>query len=114
IAHIVSGLREFYRPRDQRESLLPLNLNNVSTQVVDMTRPRWRDISQGRGVNIQMKMDFDSTLPDFVGIESEIREALTNLIINAVDALPHGGTITIQTRLVEQPWPHHKNETANF
>jgi len=114
IAHIVSGLREFYRPRDERESLLPLNLNKVATQVVDMTRPRWRDISQGRGINIQMKMDFDSALPDFVGIESEIREALTNLIINAVDALPQGGTITVGTRAQESQSARHNNQMMNF
>lgn len=115
IAHIVSGLREFYRPRDERESLLPLNLNKVTAQVVDMTRPRWRDMAQGqRGVNIQVKMDLDSALPDFIGIESEIREALTNLIINAVDALPNGGTITIRTRPEERPSPRNKNEMLNY
>lgn len=114
IAHIVSGLREFYRPRDERESLLTLNLNKIATQVVDMTRPRWRDISQGRGVSIQMKMDFDSALPDFIGIESEVREALTNLIINAVDALPQGGTITVRTRADERPSTRHNNQRMNF
>ena len=44
------------------------------------------------------------------GIESEIREALTNLILNAVDAMPEGGTITIRTRLEE---PHVILEVAD-
>ncbi|MGH7953412.1 MAG: ATP-binding protein, partial [Limisphaerales bacterium] len=113
IAHIVSRLRDFYRPRDQRELLLELSLNNVATRVIDMTRPRWRDMSQSRGIPIEVQTDFDPRLPDFVGIESEIREAITNLIINAVDALPAGGTIIIRTRVAERKPPEQKNQISN-
>ena len=100
IAHIVARLRDFYRPRAARESLLALNLNHVVKQVVDMTRPRWRDIPQGRGIMIEMRMDLDPHPPKFAGIESEIREALVNLVLNAVDALPAGGFITVRTRVI--------------
>jgi signal transduction histidine kinase/ActR/RegA family two-component response regulator len=99
IAHIVARLREFYRQRDSGEALQSLDLNNLVHQVIDMTRPRWRDIPQGRGVMIEMRSDFDADLTTLVGIESEIREALTNLIMNAVDALPNGGIITVRTRM---------------
>jgi len=101
VAHIVERLREFYRPRDDREMLAMFNLNTVVEQAVGMTRPRWRDIPQSRGVMIELGTDLDSNVPDFAGIETEIREALTNLIINAVDAMPGGGTITIRTRMAE-------------
>ena len=37
-------------------------------------------------------------LPEIMGAESEIRDALTNLIFNAVDAMPNGGTLTVRTR----------------
>jgi CheY-like chemotaxis protein/anti-sigma regulatory factor (Ser/Thr protein kinase) len=37
-----------------------------------------------------------------MGIESEIREALINLIFNAVDAMPSGGVLTLRTRIVER------------
>ncbi len=97
IAHIVARLREFYRRRDERESLLPLHLNRLAEEVIDMTRPRWRDMPQSRGLTVEMRADYDPSLPLFVGIESEVREALTNLILNAVDALPEGGRITIRT-----------------
>jgi signal transduction histidine kinase/ActR/RegA family two-component response regulator/HAMP domain-containing protein len=100
IAHIVARLREFYRPRAARESLLALNLNHVVKQVVDMTRPRWRDIPQSRGIMIEMRADLDPHPPKFAGIESEIREALVNLVLNAVDALPAGGVITVRTRAI--------------
>ena len=101
IAHIVARLREFYRPRAARESLLALNLNQVVKQVVDMTRPSWRDVPQGRGIMIEMRTDLDPCLPEFAGIESEIREALVNLVLNAVDALPAGGVIALRTRALK-------------
>jgi signal transduction histidine kinase/ActR/RegA family two-component response regulator len=99
IAHIVARLREFYRRRPERESLHELNLNAVAEQIVDMTRPRWRDIPQSNGVTIEVDTDLAPDVPDLIGIESEVREALTNLVINAVDALPNGGRITLCTRV---------------
>ncbi len=103
IAHIVKRLREFYRPRDEREFLQFLNLGIISKQVIDMMQPRWRDMMQAKGIDIEMKMEFDSATPEFAGIESEVREALTNLVLNAVDALPQGGTITVRTRPAQLP-----------
>ena len=64
-----------------------------------MTRPRWRDISQQRGVSVDVKLDFDANLPEIIGTESELREAITNLMFNAVDAMPDGGVITVRTRI---------------
>jgi CheY-like chemotaxis protein/anti-sigma regulatory factor (Ser/Thr protein kinase) len=62
-----------------------------------MTRPRWRDIPQSNGLTIEVQTDFAPDIPDFVGIESEVREALTNLVLNAVDAMPGGGRISLRT-----------------
>jgi signal transduction histidine kinase/ActR/RegA family two-component response regulator/uncharacterized membrane protein affecting hemolysin expression len=98
IAHIVARLREFYRAREENEPLQQLNLNLLSEQVVDMTRPRWRDIPQSNGITIEVRADLAPDVPKLAGIESEIREALTNLILNAVDAMPDGGKIILRTR----------------
>jgi CheY-like chemotaxis protein/anti-sigma regulatory factor (Ser/Thr protein kinase) len=37
-------------------------------------------------------------LPDIMGSEAEIRDALTNLVFNAVDAMPEGGVLVLRTR----------------
>lgn len=103
IAHIVSRLREFYRRRDDTERMQQVNLNALMEQVVDMTRPRWRDIPQSNGVTIEMHCELAEHVPNLVGIDSEMREALTNLVINAVDALPTGGKITLRTRVEASP-----------
>jgi signal transduction histidine kinase/ActR/RegA family two-component response regulator len=101
IAHIVARLREFYRRREDRESLMELDLNQLAEQVVDMTRPRWRDIPQSNGITVEMETEFAANVPELLCIESEVREAMTNLVINAVDALPKGGTITLRTRVTK-------------
>jgi len=105
IAQIVARLREFYRRRSQSEALFVLNLNEAAQQVIDMTRPRWRDIPQGRGLMVELETDFETGLPDLAGKESEVREALTNLILNAVDALPQGGKIVVRTRSTRRNVP---------
>jgi signal transduction histidine kinase len=95
-------MREFYRRRDDRDSHLPVNLNRIATQVIDLTRPRWRDIPQARGIMIELRTEFEDGLPQVAASESELREAITNLLLNAIDAMPKGGEIVI--RSVTRAW----------
>src|SRR5690606_39235458 len=56
------------------------------------------DMPQERGIVIDVRTDLAANLPKILGTESDIRDALTNLIFNAVDAMPSGGTLTVRTR----------------
>src|SRR5437660_1823589 len=93
-------MREFYRQREPQLVLGRVELNRVAQQIIDLTRARWSDVPQERGVVIDLQTDFASGLPDIKGAEAEIRAALTNLIFTAVDAMPEGGTLTLRTRTV--------------
>src|SRR6185437_3652965 len=93
----VARMREFYRERDPQMTLEAVDLNQLAHQVIDLTRARWGDIPQRAGVTIEMRTDFAVGLPPAKSIASEIREALTNLIFNAVDAMPQGGQLTLRT-----------------
>ncbi|MBU6401461.1 MAG: GAF domain-containing protein, partial [Verrucomicrobia bacterium] len=99
ITATVARMREFYRKRGKAEELRPVEVNQLIRQTVELTRPRWRDIPQERGRVIKIELVLDASLTPVLGSESELREALTNLIGNAVDAMPEGGTITLRTRL---------------
>jgi signal transduction histidine kinase/ActR/RegA family two-component response regulator len=98
VGETVKGMREFYRPQERQAALTRIDLNPIVTQVIEMTRVRWRDLPQQRGVAISMRTELQHPLPAILGQESEIRDALTNLIFNAVDAMPEGGTLVIRTR----------------
>jgi len=97
VAATVARLREFYRPREAQVTLAPTGLNPLVQQVLHLTSARWRDMPQQRGVVIRTVTDLAPDLPPILAAESEIREALINLIFNAVDAMPEGGTLTIRT-----------------
>lgn len=99
VAHTVTRMGEFYRQREPQLTLAPVQLNTLLQHVMDLTRARWSDIPQSRGVVIQMVTDLAPELPAVMGIESEIREALINIFFNAVDAMPNGGTLTLRTKV---------------
>jgi CheY-like chemotaxis protein len=52
---------------------------------------------------VDLQLELAEPLADIMGAEHEIRDALTNLIFNAVDAMPTGGKLTVRTRLIAGP-----------
>ena len=96
-SEIVARLREFYRPLEEDEQFLPLSLQAIVNQAIELTQPKWKDQAMASGRTINIHTDFRPT-PLVEGIESEIREVLTNLIFNAVDAMSDGGSISLSTR----------------
>jgi CheY-like chemotaxis protein len=93
--------------------LAPIDLNLLVQQVIDLTRARWSDLPQERGVVIQLQTELMADLPSVMGAQGEIRDALTNLIFNAVDAMPDGGTLTLRTRACMRPEAQNGNEAAS-
>ena len=94
-AAAVSRMREFYRPSDGAEKISG-DLNNVIKMVVDHTRPRWQEEMEAESAFIEVKTELED-IPPVAADESQLGEALTNLIFNAVDAMPEGGLITIRS-----------------
>jgi PAS domain S-box-containing protein len=97
-SNVVKRLSEFYRNRDHGEVFPPVNVNKLVEQVVTLTQPKWKDQAQAAGVTIEVKTEL-AQVPMILGHDAELRECLTNLIFNAVDAMPNGGTLTLRTYL---------------
>jgi signal transduction histidine kinase/CheY-like chemotaxis protein len=100
IAQIVTRMSEFYRRRDAKEQLQLCDLNALVRQTIELTRPRWRNIPQSHGAVVEIKTELAEPLPWLYAQPSELREGLTNLLLNSTDALPEGGTITVTTQAV--------------
>ncbi|MFL6604657.1 MAG: ATP-binding protein [Steroidobacteraceae bacterium] len=103
VAQTVARMREFYRAREPDMNLGRVALNRMIDQVIELTRARWSDMPLQKGIVIELQTELAAELPDIMGAEAEIRDALTNLLFNAVDAMPQGGVVTLRTgaRLVE-------------
>jgi signal transduction histidine kinase len=103
VAQTVARMREFYRPCEPELELAEVELNRLVQQVVELTRARWSDQPQRRGIMIELKTTLAPGLLDVRGADNEIRDALTNLIFNAVDAMPDGGVIEVRTSMPVTP-----------
>jgi signal transduction histidine kinase/ActR/RegA family two-component response regulator len=94
--NVVNRLREFYRSREVDEVFAPINLNQLVQEAISLTQPKWKNQAEARGVTISIASSL-TPVPPIAGNASDLREVLTNLIFNAVDAMPQGGTIMLRT-----------------
>jgi signal transduction histidine kinase len=97
-AKVVGRLREFYLRPEQGDLVAPVSVNEVVQQVIAVTQPRWKDQAHAAGVNIAIRTELGA-VPTVAGNEAELREALANVVFNAIDAIPERGTITIRTEV---------------
>ncbi|HEX4916706.1 MAG TPA: PAS domain S-box protein [Limnobacter sp.] len=107
VARTVERMSQFSRGQDDVPQLTAVNVRQICEQSMELTRARWHDIPQLNGLRIQFAIRCQADLAPIDASESELREALTNLIFNAVDALPTGGTISLDARLAtvnNQSW----------
>lgn len=95
-ASVVSRLREFYKIKGSGRYEDMMDLNKTIEDSISLARPKWKDQAQAGGKDIEFEKSFGE-IPLVPGSEEEMHEVLTNLIFNAVDAMPDGGTISIST-----------------
>jgi signal transduction histidine kinase/CheY-like chemotaxis protein len=74
----------------------PVDLNELVREVVELTRPRWRDEAQVRSLTIDVAVELGD-VARVAGEAPALREVVMNLIFNAIDALPQGGRILVKT-----------------
>jgi PAS domain S-box-containing protein len=94
-AQTVRRLQDFTR-RKVHQELYKLSVNSIVKDAIEIAKPRWRDETQSKGMSIEMVSDFED-IPPVAGSASELREVITNIVFNAIEAMPEGGRIEIRT-----------------
>jgi signal transduction histidine kinase/PAS domain-containing protein len=94
-AHTVRRVQEFTRVRHD-ERFETLDVNQVLLGVIELTRPAWEAGAKRRGVTVVVARRLEASRP-IAGNASELREVFTNLMLNAVDAMPRGGELRIES-----------------
>lgn len=95
-AEAVRRLQSLYREAEDTSDFVSLALDKVVREALDLTRPHWKDNAQARGVTIKVETELHAP-PKVLGNPSEIRRVITNLIVNAVEAMPEGGLLKLST-----------------
>ena len=73
-----------------------IDLNSIVRELAQIARTRLKQDAEFRGVHVELKL-VEGRIEPIAGDERELREALTNILFNAIDAMPEGGTLTIDT-----------------
>jgi signal transduction histidine kinase/ligand-binding sensor domain-containing protein/CheY-like chemotaxis protein len=96
-ASVVRRLVEFHRRRPEGSTFPPIQLHDLVLSVISLSRPRWESEARASGATIIVDTELQP-VPPLPADESELREALINIVFNAVEAMPHGGTLQFKTR----------------
>ncbi|MDX6531572.1 MAG: hypothetical protein QOH41_3862 [Blastocatellia bacterium] len=71
-----------------------LDVGDLLRDAIEITRTRWQNEARAEGSNVDVTLNAEEALLT-LGNASELREVFVNLIVNAVDAMPEGGSLTI-------------------
>jgi signal transduction histidine kinase len=98
-AALVRKIQRYIR-HENRQRFEPIDLTELVEEVASLTRPYWYNEPRRQGIAIQLAKEFEP-VPLIRGVEAELREVFVNLILNAVQAMPEGGTLTLSTGTTE-------------
>jgi len=94
-AEVVRRVQRFSRVQPVSRAM-PVDLNQLAQEVLDLTRPRWHNEALLRQIRIDTALDLGAIQP-VAGELAPLREVLMNLVLNAIDAMPGGGRLGVRT-----------------
>ncbi len=92
----VRRIQQFARLRPD-EQFVSVDLNRIVEEAVAIVRPRWEEKVSQENRPLQLRLDLGA-VPAINGRPAALTEVMTNLILNAIDAMPEGGVLSIGTR----------------
>lgn len=96
-AKIIREMKEFTNVKIDTAEYFHFNIGKLIKQALDSTMHIWKDKATDKGINYNIEREDIKELPAVFGNPSEIKEALVNIINNALDAMPDGGRLSFRT-----------------
>ena len=96
-ALISRKMLKFTKTDNDAEGFVLFDIRDLIMQSIDFTSPRWKNEAQTNGIDYQINMDGMKTVSSIMCNSSELREVFINIINNALDAMPDGGTLSFST-----------------
>ncbi|MCP4251802.1 MAG: response regulator [Candidatus Scalindua sp.] len=101
-AEIVRNMLKYAKPEGNNASNYTFfDINKLINEAIEFSKPRWRNMAQAKGVDYKIDKERMIEVPDVLCNTTELREVFTNIINNALDAMPNGGTISFSTWNIE-------------
>jgi signal transduction histidine kinase len=99
-AKTVKRIQDFARQRRDHNFEL-VSIDQVLMDASEITRPRWKNCAEASNIHITLDLQIGSNAM-VMGDDSELREVVVNMVFNAIDAMPEGGTLTLSTRTEDE------------
>ena len=97
-AEISNKMLQVTKTEQSTEKFVSFDLRDLIKQSIDFTMPRWKNMAQAKGINYHIETEGIKDIPEVFCNPTELREVFVNIINNAMDAMPDGGSISLSTR----------------
>ena len=96
-AKTIKRLQKYARTKNDALQSQTINFNRLVRDAIEISTPMWKDGPQEKGFSIEIVDTLTENELMVLGDDTDLREAIINMIFNSVDAMPQGGKIDIAT-----------------